>query len=106
MDELVNILNNDKIVAAGETLLKHGENVLDAIEGVSGNKVVDDVVQIAERAGITKDSVMQGIEKLDVNEILVRSYIVVRGCSGFIWKCDSLIHSFSFFRFRIPLEMQ
>ena len=72
LDEVVTILNDDKVVSAGENLVKHGEQVLDAIEGVSGNKVVDDVMQIAEKAGITKDSVMEGIEKLDVNELLVR----------------------------------
>eukprot|EP00934_Nitzschia_sp_Nitz4_P002390 Nitzschia sp. Nitz4//scaffold206_size41850//33575//38100//NITZ4_007428-RA/size41850-snap-gene-0.6-mRNA-1//-1//CDS//3329541583//2385//frame0 len=70
MDDVVNILNDDDVVAAGESWMKQGEQVLDAIEGVSGNKVVDDVMQMAEKAGITKDSVMEGIEKLDVNELL------------------------------------
>jgi len=72
LDDVVNILNDDSIVAAGENLMKQGEQVLDAIEGVSGNKVVDDVMQIAEKAGLTKDIVMEGIGKLDVNELLVR----------------------------------
>ena len=71
MDEVVHILNDDAVVAAGENLVKQGEQVLDAIEGVSGNKVVDDVMKVAERAGITKDTVMEGIESLDVNELLV-----------------------------------
>ena len=71
MDEVVNILNDDSVVAAGENLVKQGEQVLDAIEGVSGNKVVDDVMRVAEKAGITKDAVMEGIESLDVNELLV-----------------------------------
>jgi hypothetical protein len=71
LDEVVNVLNDDKIVAAGENLVKHGEQVLDAIEGVSGNRVVDDVMKIAEKAGITKDSLMKGVESLDVNELLV-----------------------------------
>eukprot|EP00980_Cylindrotheca_fusiformis_P001670 scaffold381_cov138-Cylindrotheca_fusiformis.AAC.6 len=70
MDEVVNILNDDNVVAAGENLVKHGEQVLDAIEGVSGNRLVEDAMQIAEKAGITKDSVMEGIEKIDVNELL------------------------------------
>jgi hypothetical protein len=70
MDEVVNILNDDKVVEAGENLMKHGEQVLDAIEGVSGNKVVDDVFHMAEKAGFTKDAVMSGIEKLDVNTLL------------------------------------
>ncbi|KAL3944701.1 MAG: hypothetical protein SGBAC_001216 [Bacillariaceae sp.] len=70
MDEVVGILNDDNVVAAGENLVKQGEQVLDVIEGVSGNKMVEDALQIAEKAGITKDSVMQGIEKIDVNELL------------------------------------
>ncbi|KAG7340392.1 hypothetical protein IV203_023935 [Nitzschia inconspicua] len=70
LDEMVNILNDDKVVAAGENLVKHGEQVLDAIEGVNANKMVDDVMNIAEKAGITKDTVMEGIENLDVNELL------------------------------------
>lgn len=74
MDEVVNILNDDNVVAAGENLVKHGEQVLDAIEGVSGNKLVEDAMQIAEKAGITKDSVMEGIEKIDVNELLVSKW--------------------------------
>jgi hypothetical protein len=86
LDEVVNILNDDKVVAAGEELVKHGENVLDAIEGVSGNAVVDEVMQIALKAGITKDSVMEGIESLDVNQLLVSFSLLlgvssVRGCS-------------------------
>ena len=76
MDEVVNILNDDKVVAAGEELVKHGEHVLDAIEGVSGNAVVDEVMQIAGKAGITKDTVMEGIENLDVNELLVSLLIL------------------------------
>jgi hypothetical protein len=86
LDEMVHILNDDKVVAAGEELVKHGENVLDAIEGVSGNAVVDEVMQIALKAGITKDSVMEGIESLDVNQLLVSFSVLqgvssVRGCS-------------------------
>ena len=77
LDEVVNILNDDKVVEAGENLVKKGEEVLDAIEGVSGNKVVDDVMQIAEKAGITKDTLMEGIETLDVNELLVSFLVVV-----------------------------
>jgi len=70
LDEVVNVLNDDKVVAVGENLVKHGEKVLDAIEGVNANKVVDDALKIAEKAGITKDKVMEGIEGIDVNELL------------------------------------
>eukprot|EP00531_Pseudo-nitzschia_arenysensis_P016761 CAMPEP_0116154120 /NCGR_PEP_ID=MMETSP0329-20121206/21608_1 /TAXON_ID=697910 /ORGANISM="Pseudo-nitzschia arenysensis, Strain B593" /LENGTH=1498 /DNA_ID=CAMNT_0003651073 /DNA_START=118 /DNA_END=4614 /DNA_ORIENTATION=- len=70
LDEVVNVLNDDKVVAVGENLVKHGEQVLDAIEGVDTNKVVDDAFKIAEKAGITKSAVMEGIEGIDVNELL------------------------------------
>jgi hypothetical protein len=70
LDQVVNVLNDDKIVAVGENLVKHGEQVLDAIEGVNANKVVDDAMKIAEKAGITKDTVMEGIEGINVNELL------------------------------------
>ena len=70
LDEVVNVLNDDKVVAVGENLVKHGEQVLDAIEGVNANKVVDDAMRIAEKAGITKSTVMEGIEGIDVNELL------------------------------------
>ena len=70
MDEIVAILNDDKVVAAGETLVQHSEHVLDVLEGVSGNKAVADALQIAEKAGITKDSVMREIEKLDVDVLI------------------------------------
>jgi hypothetical protein len=70
LDEVVNILNDDKVVAVGENLVKHGEQVLDAIEGVNANKVVDDAMKFAEKAGITKSKVMEGIDSLNVNELL------------------------------------
>jgi hypothetical protein len=70
LDEFVDILNDDQVVAAGENLVKQGEQVLDAIEGVNADKMMGDVMSIAEKAGITKDSVMEGIESLDVNELL------------------------------------
>jgi hypothetical protein len=77
LDEVVNILNDDSVVAAGETFMKHGESVLDAIEGVSGNKVVGDVMEIAERAGITKDSVMSRVETLNMDQILVSFFSAI-----------------------------
>lgn len=70
MDELVSILNDDKVVAAGESLVQQSEHVLDVIEGASGNQAVSDALKLAERAGITKDAVMKEIEKLDVNDLL------------------------------------
>ncbi|KAL7560667.1 hypothetical protein ACA910_001349 [Epithemia clementina (nom. ined.)] len=69
-EELVGILNDERIVAASETFMQHGEHVLDAIEGVSTNKVVNDALKIAEKAGITKDSMMKQFESLDVDQLL------------------------------------
>lgn len=71
MDEAVSILNDENVVAAGETIVKHGEIALDAIEGISGNKIAGDVMKVAEKAGITKESVMSQIESLNVNDLLV-----------------------------------
>jgi hypothetical protein len=72
MDEFVSVLNDDKVVAAGESFVQRSEQVLDAIEGVSTNtnSVVSDAFKMVEKAGITKDSVMREIEKLDVDELL------------------------------------
>ena len=70
MDEIVDVLNDDKVVAAGETLVQQSEHVLDVIESASGHRAVADAIKIAERAGVTKDVVLKEFEKLDVNEIL------------------------------------
>lgn len=70
MDDIVNVLNDDKIVAAGESIVQRSEQVLDAIEGVSANQAVADAMQIAEKAGITKESVMREFEKLNAQDLL------------------------------------
>jgi len=70
MNEVTGVLNDDKVVSTGETIVQHSEKVLDAIEGVSGNKAVEDAIRVAEKAGITKDSVMKEIGKLDVNKLI------------------------------------
>ena len=70
MDEVVNILNDENVVSAGETIVKQGESVLDVIEGISGNKIVQDAMHIAEKAGITKDTVMQQMESINVDRLL------------------------------------
>jgi hypothetical protein len=69
-DEIVSVLNDENVVAAGEIFVQKGEEVLDVLEGVSSNKVVTDALKIAEKAGITKDSVMREIQKLDVDQLL------------------------------------
>ena len=70
LDDLVDVLNDDAVVAAGESLVRHSEQVFDAIEGVSANKAVSDAIKIAEKAGITKETVMREFEKLKVNDLL------------------------------------
>ena len=71
MDDLVDVLNDDAVVAAGESLVRHGEQVFDALEGVTtANNAVSDAIKIAEKAGITKAIVMQEFEKLKVNDLL------------------------------------
>lgn len=69
-DEIVSVLNDENVVAAGEVFVQKGEEVLDVLEGVSSSKVVTDALKIAEKAGITKDSVMREIQKLDVDQLL------------------------------------
>jgi predicted XRE-type DNA-binding protein len=69
-DEFVSVLNDENVVAAGQVFVQKGEEVLDALEGVSSNTVVSDALKIAEKVGITKDSVMREINKLDVDQLL------------------------------------
>lgn len=66
MDEVVNILNDESILSAGEGLMKTGEIALDAIEGISSNKLAGNVMEIVEKAGITKESLMSQIQSLNV----------------------------------------
>lgn len=70
MEELVSILNDDKIVSVSETVFQRGEEVLDVIEGVSTNAVYKDALKIVEKAGLSKDTMMKEIEKIDVNQLL------------------------------------
>ena len=70
VDEVSNLLNDEHIVTAGEDLVKKGELVLDAFEGKSGNKAIDDVMAAAEKAGITKETVMARVQQLDMNTVL------------------------------------
>jgi len=70
MDEVINILNDENVLSAGENLMKTGEIALDAIEGISNNKLAGGVFDIVEKAGITKESLMSQIQSLNVNDIL------------------------------------
>ena len=70
VDEVTDLLNDETLAAAGEDLLTKGETILDAFEGRSGNKTIDDVVAAAEKAGITKSVVMQRMQSIDVDSVL------------------------------------
>jgi hypothetical protein len=70
LDDIVNVLNDDAVVAAGESFVRQSEQVFDVIEGVSANRAVTDAIQIAEKAGITKETVMREFEKLKVDDLL------------------------------------
>ena len=70
VDEVTDLLNDETLAGAGEDLLTKGESILDAFEGRSGNKTIDDVVAAAEKAGITKSVVMQRMQSIDVDSVL------------------------------------
>ena len=70
VDEVTDLLNDETLAAAGVDLLTKGETILDAFEGRSGNKTIDDVVAAAEKAGITKSAVMQRMQSIDVDSVL------------------------------------
>lgn len=70
VDEVVNLLDSDDAVKAGTSLAQTGENILDAIESASENKAFSDVFGAVEKAGITKDSVLDQLGNLNVDEVL------------------------------------
>ncbi|GKY95110.1 hypothetical protein MPSEU_000474900 [Mayamaea pseudoterrestris] len=70
LDDLVNVLNDKSFVQASETFVQRSEQVLDFIEGVSANQALDDALKLAERAGITKTSVIEELENVDINDLL------------------------------------
>ena len=73
MQEITNILNDEKIVAVGENLAVRGEELLDVLENASDNQMINNIVQAVEKAGFTKETMMDQMTHLDVNEILVSS---------------------------------
>lgn len=70
VDEIVNVMDSEDAVQAGTSIAQAGEQILDAIENASTNKAFSDVLGAAEKAGITKDSVLDQIESLNVDEVL------------------------------------
>lgn len=70
LNEVVESLNDEKVVAVGETIFQNGEMVLDALEGISANEAANEALQIAQKAGITKESVIREFERLNVEELL------------------------------------
>jgi len=69
-DEVVKILNDETSVAAGEQIVLQGERFLDVIESASKNKYLGDVMQVVEKAGLTKEGVVKQLEILDMNQIV------------------------------------
>jgi hypothetical protein len=70
VDELVTVLDSDDAVKAGTSLAQTGEQLLDAIENASENKAISNVMGAVEKAGITKESVLDQFENLNVDEVL------------------------------------
>jgi len=70
VDEMLIVLNDDKVVRHGESIVQKGEYLLDAIENASENTAVGDMMAVVEKAGLTKDSVLGKIEKLNVDDLL------------------------------------
>jgi len=79
LDEAVSVLNDEKIVAHGEKLVQYGESFLDALEKgtPSKNTLVGGVVHIVEKAGLSKDSLMNNVKKIDFNKILNKAETAV-----------------------------
>ena len=72
LNEMSNFLNDENIAEASENLIKGGEMVLDALEGPSNDAYsINGVLSVVEKAGITKQSVMDHVEKMDMDSILV-----------------------------------
>jgi hypothetical protein len=89
-DELVKILNDESAVSAGEQMVLQGERFLDAIESASKNKYIGDIIQVVEKAGLTKEGVVKQLETLDMNQV------VVSGNLSFVFNYTmSTIHSAS-----------
>ncbi len=61
VDEIVNVLNSDSAMQASTSIAQKGEQILDAIESASSNKALEGVFGAVEKAGITKDSVLEKV---------------------------------------------
>mmetsp|Transcript_32274 Transcript_32274/g.37632 ORF Transcript_32274/g.37632 Transcript_32274/m.37632 type:complete len:1352 (+) Transcript_32274:164-4219(+) len=70
VDEIANVLNNDEFLSVGVNIAQTGEHILDAIETASQNKGVSDILSVVEQAGVSKESIIDKIEQMDMNTIL------------------------------------
>lgn len=61
VDEVTKILDNEDVVRAGEAIAQKGEGILDAIENASENRAVSDMIEVVEKAGLTKDAVLDKV---------------------------------------------
>lgn len=71
LQDIVTVLNDESVVAAGEGWIQKGDQVLDVLENAAGNETVGKVLSVVKDAGGWGDgTLVDAVEKLDVNEIL------------------------------------
>ena len=61
VDEVAKILDNEDVVRVGEVIAQRGEGILDAIENASENTAVSGMIEVVEKAGLTKDAVLDKV---------------------------------------------
>lgn len=70
VNDIVNVLDSDDAVGTGAMIAQKGEEFLDAIENVSDNAALGDLMDVVGKAGINKDTVLQQLESLNMDDVL------------------------------------
>jgi len=70
VDDITAILDQDEVVKAGTSLVQTGEQILDVIEGASDNDTFNQMLGVAEKAGITKETVLDQIGNINIDSVL------------------------------------
>lgn len=70
VSDIAKILESDDAVGTSAMIAQKGEEFLDAIENVSESTALGDFVNVVEKAGINKDSVLQQLESLNMDDVL------------------------------------
>ena len=70
LSDVASILESDDAVGTSAIIAQKGEEFLDAIENVSESTALGDLVDVVGKAGINKDSVIQQLENLNVDDVL------------------------------------